>query len=304
MNKKQINKSEVLRVATALIAANGFTTSLDVKNQLRAEDFEARQNEVSAYLQEVANDQNYASKTVTTPTLHNEYSLNTAAPVSTTAPSSQAPAAQQADPGILQKVIDTIQNLFGYKAGVDEKFDSGQVTTSADMTDLLNDVAPQFGLTTDQFDSDFDPQAIIVWRDKTPTDMALFIGTLTNVAPPAIVAPVVSNFPANNSIGSTNNQTFAASQTKKARKQRTPANHTPLFVAPVTTTLDDIRNGYAKNAWVLFSTQSSPKMIYDGSITRDHVRSAYATKTNLPIHQIRARRVSNIVAGVTYKHLS
>jgi hypothetical protein len=295
MNKPQISKTDVKRVAATLIAAVGTTTSLEVKNQLRAEGFEAHQNNVSTFLQEVAAEESYKTDVKQQHGVsYNQYS----APVAVAAPptTTVAPTSASADPGILDKVVNAIFNIFGYKADPNDKFDTGQVTSKDDMTDLLTELAPQFNLAIADFDSEFDPGAIIIWRDKTPNDLALFVGTLTNVNPPAAkpIAPNVKTVPV---------QSAAQNSLTKHRKKSTPANHTPLFVATPSTTLNDIRNGYDKKAWVVYSTKNTDKAIYDGGISRDQVRSAYAKKNGVLIQAVRSRRVGNIVPGTTYKHL-
>lgn len=294
--KQQIDKNEVKRVASDLIKTNGGTSSLEVKEQLRRENFEARQSEVSAYLQEVAREEGYNTeqRNNTSGNVYNYYT----APTATAAPSATAaPAAQTADPGILKTVLSSIYNIFGYRANENDKFETGQVTSQSDMTDLINDLAPQFNLQPGDFDSEFDPGAVIIWREKTPVDLALFVGNLTNVAPPAAtVQPTVQ--PQNNTASK-----IAQCQTK-TRKPYTRVNASPLFIATPATTIDDIRNGYDKNAWVLYSTSGTDKMVYDGKYTRDQVRSAYATKVGVHMKFTRSRRIGNIESGVSYKHLN
>lgn len=56
---KTTTKADVLRVAIALIAATGKTSSHEVKKQLRAEDFFAKQDEVSKLMSEVAGEQGW-----------------------------------------------------------------------------------------------------------------------------------------------------------------------------------------------------------------------------------------------------
>lgn len=56
---KSLTKDDVKRVATDLIKATGKTSSHEVKKQLRAEDFFAKQDEVSKFLTEVAGEEGW-----------------------------------------------------------------------------------------------------------------------------------------------------------------------------------------------------------------------------------------------------
>lgn len=56
---KTLTKADVLRVAITLMAVNGTTTSHEVKKQLRAEDFFAKQSEVSKLLAEIASEDSW-----------------------------------------------------------------------------------------------------------------------------------------------------------------------------------------------------------------------------------------------------
>lgn len=61
--KKQpnsIDKKTVKKVAANLIAANGATTTLEVKNNLRSNHFIAYQSEVSSLLDEIAMDEGWS----------------------------------------------------------------------------------------------------------------------------------------------------------------------------------------------------------------------------------------------------
>jgi hypothetical protein len=61
--KKQpssINKEMVMKVAAHLIATNGATTTLEVKNNLRSNHYIAFQSEVSDLLEEIAQEKGWA----------------------------------------------------------------------------------------------------------------------------------------------------------------------------------------------------------------------------------------------------
>jgi arginine repressor len=54
--KPNISEVEVLSTSTALIQANGETTTLEVKNKLREDGYWAKQAEVSQHMQKLFND--------------------------------------------------------------------------------------------------------------------------------------------------------------------------------------------------------------------------------------------------------
>ena len=77
VRKPNISEVEVLSTATALIEANGSTTTLDVKNKLREDGYWAKQAEVSQLMQVLfvkgnlhsTNDLNRSYQTYTMPVI-------------------------------------------------------------------------------------------------------------------------------------------------------------------------------------------------------------------------------------------
>lgn len=113
---KPITVADVLRVALALIAANGTTSTHEVKMQLRAEHFFAKQDEVSKAMDELYADpankleRHYVAG-------HWEYALDltpagAGSPSQTLLSLSSQPAQQIAvlDPGNPQDLISSVLN--------------------------------------------------------------------------------------------------------------------------------------------------------------------------------------------------
>jgi len=277
--KPTAQKADVRRVSNELISKNTFSTSKDVKDQLRAENFWAEQKPISALLQEIAREDGYTVITDTTPdgkTYNKYFSATTGTGNSVTGNS--APTVN-ANPQTVGNVLDAIENIFGTRINENEKFENTDVSSESDLENLLADIAPQFGIDTTKFiGSDFEPKAIIIWREKTPAELAAFIDTLTgNSTQPSP-------------------QSAASVTVAKSRKPRTKVTAKPIFVVPSTSTPAAIATGYNGNDWVVHARpiNGTDRAIYSGSESRDHVRSAYATQNGVPIQSVRSRRVAHI----------
>lgn len=72
---KNLTKSDVFDVATDLIEENGSTTTLDVKNELRARGFFAKQADVSEHMLAIADSENW---NFTYTGVHRQYTASTA----------------------------------------------------------------------------------------------------------------------------------------------------------------------------------------------------------------------------------
>ncbi len=57
--KKTLDKTAVLVVAVTLLQANSNTTTLEVKNELRKQGYDARQSEISNYMSQLATEENW-----------------------------------------------------------------------------------------------------------------------------------------------------------------------------------------------------------------------------------------------------
>ena len=56
------------------------------------------------------------------------------------------------------------------------------------------------------------------------------------------------------------------------------------------------RDQYPKNTWVVFTTEGTKRKrprVFKANLSRDKVRAAYATATEVPFQETRSRRVKN-----------
>lgn len=297
-NAKPLTKPDVLRVATDQIQSKGNTSSNDVKEQLRNEGYWAEQNTVSNWLQEVGKEQDYhvEQRTSTGGRTYNEYSVRT----STKTQQTHSVAVVAANPAVLTLVLAAIENVLGIHVDQNEKFEDVNATEPSDLDEILDEIFGQYGVQGIAIDSSkvkgspFDPDAIIVWREKTPSDLAIFIETLLPQSqqsqPQAIPVQVI---PASQSVA-------------KVHKPRTRVTAQPIYVLPSTATVTDIKNGsghYSDNDWIVYSNVTKEKRIFSGTETRDHVRGAFAKGLNVTKEQSRARRVKHLDPARQYPNL-
>lgn len=283
MKKPIADKANIQRVASTLITLNGSTTTLEVKEQLRQEDFWAEQSTVSAVLQQIAKDENYTvSVDSTSGKTFNRYSIG--APVQQSQQSQTQPASP-ASPTFVNGIINIISKLFGFVVTGTDKFEDLGIDSQAALQLVIDETATEFNFNASQFiGTDFEPAAIIVWRDKTIDDFASLVDTLT--VPAQTTIPVATTT-------TTTTPPHTPVAPSKQRKPRQRATAKPLFIVPDNTDNRAIRAGYKRTDWVV-STSTTERCIYDGTETRDQVRSAYATAYNVKIQRVRSRRVENI----------
>jgi acyl carrier protein len=170
MRKSTAAKADVRRAAESLITLHGKTTSLDVKNQLRAEEFWATQREVSDMLQEIAREDGYDVQ-VDTSTGHNfnVYSRQTQA---------QTVSVPHSNSGsVVDRIIAIIFNIFGFSATESDRFDAIGIDSGPAFGLIKNDACTELGIDPGHDRSkfhgtDFADPTSSHWAGRTVGDFA------------------------------------------------------------------------------------------------------------------------------------
>lgn len=270
MKKPVADQTNIKRVAEMLINLNGSTTTKEVKDQLRTEGFWAEQSQISSSLQQIANSENYHIEVDTT--THAGVSFNRYSQPKKVQPATNV-INNASQNGLV--LLDIIDRLFSIDCSLSETFQDVGIDSSSALQLVIGELESDLNLDKSKFvGTDFEPAALIVWRQKTLNELALLVDTLTQ----------------------TNVSTLTPTQTKqsKPRKPKQKVTATPLFVVPTTFDNKDIFTNYNRLDWIV-SCNGNDKCIFQSTESRDHVRSAYATKYKTRIQKVRARRVVNII---------
>ena len=258
---KTINQNDVKEAAEALMTLNGNTTTLDVKNELRAQGFWARQhtegNEmgVSEIMTELADSESWdVNQDNSNGNVFNRYSLQV---VQAQAPSTMSTVVMDLSDPILAKIAELIELHTGIMPTTDDLV-SNLIDQS--LIDQLKDsIIAEFSLDL------MDAAGLSIFMSEKLSDLGMHIANITGRQP----API-------------------------QKKTRVRINLTPI--SKESPTIDEIKL-YPPTDWVL-STKAThlgeKKYVYTGLVTRDSVRSAYARLVRVPIQWTRARRVLNV----------
>lgn len=267
-SRKAIDKAAVKKAAEELFDANGKTTTLEVKEKLRADGFFALQNEVSQFMSEISaeEDWDYQSNgqfNTYYPADDTDDDLDTdasAAPSSTSTTSTNS----------VQEVIEDEFKIHKFAMSADSTL--GDLSITGDKADQLSDeLNSRFGkeLSDDLKQSSTTLKEIQEFLDEDEDD-----------SDPSGV-------------------TQATTPTTTQRKPYTRVNITPKIDATQGIRDSEIKQFLKdgeidENDWVVSLGDWSSRKIYDGSESRDRVRSAYSTLTHKRIQLTRSRRVKNV----------
>ena len=279
---KNLTKQDVLSVAVALMNANGSTTSLDVKNQLRADDFNARQQEVGEFMRELQIEQNWDKNSTG---LYNVYSV--AAPSTSTSSTSNS---------IVDDCVNFINETIG--GGIDQDLHPlGKNPLPSDPTDLMKlAIAIDAIFGTSVRDAAYQK----TFNYTTISDIGKYVANEMAMTP-----TLLSNLNGNQSVPSSSAST-ASNSTKTRRKRMvindsaTPSksNRVTINIDPKADPFDPSVTSVNGNDWfvrpVNFSNVSGSTAIFDQRYSSDNVRTAFARLFNVDFATVRAARVKHV----------
>lgn len=269
--QKFIDKDVVFHAAMLLMQSNGQTSSLEVKTHLRGMGYWAKQEKVSAYLQELQSDHSWIKNNTSG---YLQYSL-VANPNGNTTPGNTA---------LNDEIVDLIADTINYDDDI-ELSNNLSIDLGIDHLDIISigmAIDAKYGIQSIKKD----------WKDiLTVQDVVTLVESLLPVQTP-VAQTNVSQPVSNTTTG------------KTPRKARSIINDSlnPSKSARVTINIDykrlvigatDAKQQCDKNEWFVSNKNSDP-VIYDQKYTSDNVRTAYARLKGIKIQDVRASRVKNL----------
>lgn len=263
---KKIDKSIVQHHAEALMNKNGSTTTLDVKTALRQGGYFAEQNVVSDFMTELKAELDWDSSSNGK---FNTYSIPD--PITVSSSNVQTGTVNK----VGQVIINMIEKLFSiHKYAMSDKSRIGTDLglTSIQIEDLALECERTIGMDytidlrrPDTTIEDIE-KAIIKFNNTTKSVTSTTTSTSQNGRVKVDIDPIFSFGYPTAQCGATDNE------------------------------IDDLlkQNLVSENDWILSLGNSNTRMIYSGSESRDHVRTAYARKMGDRIQNTRTRRVKNV----------
>jgi len=254
---KSIDKSIVKHYAEALMNKNGSTTTLDVKNVLRADGYFAEQSVVSGHLNTLNSEESWD---YTSNGSFNTYSITDPITVATTTSTSKTSK--------VDAVIAIIEDLFKiHKYAMSSSSCIGQDLglNSLQIEELALECERQFSVD------------LTGLKVSTTT-----IGDIQNAIDTFIGTPSTKKVVGRVKIDVEPTRLFGH-----------PTSHCGATDHEIKDLHD--QKIIADNDWILSLGSSATRMVYSGDETRDHVRTAYARKIGAKIQDTRTRRVKSVL---------
>jgi acyl carrier protein len=285
--QKHIDKNVVYDAASKLMASGGKTSSLDVKLYLRGEGYFAKQQPISALLQELQVEKGWVKNQASANGVdYTEYSIMAGA-------QNQAPAKTNLTNDIIALVIETA-NL-----DPDDEGDAAWIIETSTVNDMGLDHLDLIQIAL-EIDKKYSIEtAKLDWSSiKTIKDMVDLVEKLSpqgvnymHVGTPVVAPPVVTT---NSNI--------------TVRKKRQVINDSvnPSSNPRVTINIDakehpvDLLQAKTKYADAIIDAQdwfvhqvngTTHGAVYDKKYSSDNVRTVYARLTKTPMKDVRARRI-------------
>jgi acyl carrier protein len=256
-----------------LINSNGQTTSLDVKQQLRNMGYWAKQEKVSAFLQELQTEHKWNKSDAGGHLVYSNAVATTNAPVNT---------------ALNDDIIDLIRDTINF----DDDIDLTSILTIDLGIDHLDIISIGMAI-----DAKYGTQSVKQdWKDiNNVSDVVALVESLLN--------PATNNTVTNNTATNHSARKFSTTG-KTTRKARSIINDSmnPSKNPRVTINIDykrivigptDAKSQCAPNEWFVSNRNSDP-VIYDEKYSSDNVRTAYARLKGIKIQDVRASRVKNL----------
>lgn len=266
--KKTLDKGVVQKAAEALMKKNDATTTLEVKKALRADDYFAEQRKVSDFMLELSSELDWP---YTTNGLHNSYTFSDPSDPTT---SSSSSSSNSSGSTTSEDVINMIEDLFAiHKYAMSDKSRIGKDLDldALQIADLKLECERAHGVV------------ISINMDEDTT-----IGEIQKLIDDGSSG---SNAPAPSTRSGSNGK-GARIDIDPTKDFGYPANHVGATNPEIQ---DMVHAGLIDDDdWILSLGSTDTRMIYAGSESRDHVRTAYARKIGARIQNTRTRRVKNV----------
>lgn len=259
---KTIDKSIVKHYAEALMNKNGSTTTLDVKNALRADGYFAEQAVVSGHMSTLNSEEGWD---YTSNGSYNTYSIPD--PIAAVTTSSSSNSSKSSATSKVDAVIEIIEDLFKIhryamsatsRIGLDLGLDSLQIE------ELALECERQFGADLSGL------------KVSTTT-----IGEIQKAIDGSNATPAVQKL----------------GRVKIDIEPTRLFGHPTSHCGATDDEIKDLcgQNIIDDNDWILSLGNSQTRMIYSGDESRDHVRTAFARKMGAKIQDTRTRRVKTVL---------
>lgn len=274
-------KDSVKHAAALLFVKTGVVTTLDVKKELRDHGFWAEQQAVSTFMQELAAEENWKSKTNGK---FNEYSLPVGAAFD--------------DPANFTPVTTRIIDLIKDQITADEVLPSNTMESDLGMDDLevvqaITTIEQEYAI---QFapgeHENFSTVHDLITRAQQLIDVKNGTSTATPVASPlqtnsSIQTPAKTKKKAATVINDSTNPSASG----KVKVNLDPKNH---LLSGIDNTTASILTTQDKMDWVCSHSNGRDRKIYDQKYTSDNVRTAYCRLVKMKIQDVRACRVKHL----------
>jgi acyl carrier protein len=270
--QKFIDKDIVFHAAMLLMQSNGQTSSLEVKTHLRGMGYWAKQEKVSAYLQELQGEHSW---TKNSPNGYLEYSLANANTGST------VPVVNKV---LMDDIIDLIADTINYDDGINLSSNLS-IDLGVDHLDIISIAMA--------IDAKYQIQSVKKdWKDiLTVQDVVTLVESL--------LPQIAQQLP----VASSSASSFATGKTPRKARAIINDSLNPSKSPRVTINIDykrivigptDAKQQCDPNEWFVSNRNSDP-VIYDQKYSSDNVRTAYARLKGIKIQDVRAIRVKNLL---------